>query len=294
MYVGSLLLIPVISKFIIDYMIKSIMPNNKFTEDRIREAVKNSKSIAEMCRQLGMIPAGGNYASMKRRISRYDIDVSHFTGEGWNKENYLDIPNNKISIKKKLIRERGHKCEKCENTTWLEFPIMLELEHIDGSHANNDETNLLLLCPNCHAQTKTWRRPKLDMGKNPKLTCPICDGPKQYKSINCGECFQSGRDGRKQKLAENLRNNERERNVIENFCACGATITPRSKKCMKCTYLDRPTKIVWPPVDDLVTRLRDNKESYVTVGKSLGVDHKSVRRHLLRNNIDPKTFLPLA
>lgn len=62
--------------------------------------------------------------------------------------------------KKILIKERGHKCEKCGNTHWNELLITLELEHIDGDSKNNIKENLLLLCPNCHSQTPTWRRKK--------------------------------------------------------------------------------------------------------------------------------------
>lgn len=169
------------------------MPNNKFTEEQIRDAVRASYSIADVCRELGLIPAGGNYRSMKQRISRYDIDVSHFKGQSWRKEEYSDTPNLKISIKKKLIRERGHQCQNCKNKTWFEVPITLELEHVDGNNSNNSEENLLLLCPNCHAQTKTWRRPKSSFKENPKLICPMCNGPKNYGVKSCGKCFNTKR-----------------------------------------------------------------------------------------------------
>jgi predicted HNH restriction endonuclease len=31
------------------------------------------------------------------------------------------------------------------------------LEHIDGNAYNNSESNLSLLCPNCHSQTPTYK-----------------------------------------------------------------------------------------------------------------------------------------
>lgn len=62
--------------------------------------------------------------------------------------------------KKVLIDERGHICEKCGNSEWLGKHITLELEHKDGDNKNNIKDNLELLCPNCHSQTKTWRRAK--------------------------------------------------------------------------------------------------------------------------------------
>lgn len=56
-----------------------------------------------------------------------------------------------------LIEERGHQCECCCLTQWLDTPITLELEHIDGDNKNNIKTNLKLLCPNCHSKTDTWK-----------------------------------------------------------------------------------------------------------------------------------------
>lgn len=56
-----------------------------------------------------------------------------------------------------LIQERGHSCESCGLSEWLEKPITLELEHVDGDNQNNIKENLKLLCPNCHSFTETWK-----------------------------------------------------------------------------------------------------------------------------------------
>jgi hypothetical protein len=61
-----------------------------------------------------------------------------------------------------LIRDQGHRCQKCQNTEWLAQRIPLELDHIDGDRFNNCRNNLQLLCPNCHAFTETYK------GKNMK------------------------------------------------------------------------------------------------------------------------------
>ena len=60
-------------------------------------------------------------------------------------------------IRKYLLKERSVCCEKCGRTKWNGKIITIEMHHIDGNKLNNKKSNLLLLCPNCHAQTSTWR-----------------------------------------------------------------------------------------------------------------------------------------
>lgn len=135
------------------------LPEN---EVRLRKAAKTTRSIAEMCRLLGLVDRGGNIGTLRHHIARLNIDVSHHKGQGWNKENYAK-PNqihNKRTIKARLIRENGHVCSSCNLSEWMGLPIPLELDHIDGNNTNNVESNLRILCCNCHAQTPTFRNKK--------------------------------------------------------------------------------------------------------------------------------------
>lgn len=62
-------------------------------------------------------------------------------------------------LRRYLFEKYDNKCAKCG---WNEINpytqnIPLEIEHIDGNFENNSEDNLILLCPNCHSLTSTYK-----------------------------------------------------------------------------------------------------------------------------------------
>lgn len=58
-----------------------------------------------------------------------------------------------------LLREAGWACTQCDWNT--PHPLTgippLEIDHVDGDRFNNYRSNLVVLCPNCHALTPTHR-----------------------------------------------------------------------------------------------------------------------------------------
>lgn len=134
-----------------------------YTDQQIIDNAKLVKSMASLIRSLGIKSIGGNYKNIGRKVVALNVDTSHWTGQGWNKDNFktgIADYKGKVHRKAALIRLRGFKCECCSITEWQNKPITLEIHHIDGESFNNHPDNLQLLCPNCHAQTPNWRNRK--------------------------------------------------------------------------------------------------------------------------------------
>lgn len=137
-------------------------------------AVRDSKSVARVIAKLGLVPAGGNYVQVQRRIAELGLDTSHFTGMGWN-VGMAFRPTPTVPLEEVLVANRwtgshllkkrlvaaGLKQLKCELCGWEERTpdgrIPVELDHINGDRSDNRLENLRILCPNCHSLQPTHR-----------------------------------------------------------------------------------------------------------------------------------------
>lgn len=88
--------------------------SRKYTKEEIIKCVEGSKTPSECLLKLGVAPIGGNYPMLYNLLKWYNISVPFRIGATRVKSN----------LKKKLINDRGHKCEMCLNTEWLEDPIL--------------------------------------------------------------------------------------------------------------------------------------------------------------------------
>lgn len=145
----------------------------KFSKEEIEQFVADSKSYAELARKIGYDDASKNgsaYRTVHQMIDELNLDTSHFTGQGWSKDNF-DYSRFRYGKKIKTANAlnaitslRGHKCESCGLEEWKGRLIPLEVHHIDGDELNSELNNLQILCPNCHALTDNYKGKNINSG----------------------------------------------------------------------------------------------------------------------------------
>lgn len=153
------------------------MPRIQYTRELLAPIVARSYSVAEVLRELGLRQTGGTQAHVSRRIRELGLDTSHFLGGRRNRgEGHVGGPARKTASEllieksefaartkpyklRRALSDLGipYSCSICGiGATWLEKPLTLEIDHINGRFNDNRLENLRYLCPNCHSQTETF------------------------------------------------------------------------------------------------------------------------------------------
>ena len=82
-------------------------------------------------------------------------------------------------VRRYLFEKYENKCGRCgwnkKNPFTNEIP--LEIEHIDGNYLNNSEDNLILLCPNCHSLTATYKGANIGNGRKAREKYSLYGNP---------------------------------------------------------------------------------------------------------------------
>lgn len=180
---------------------------NKYdwSEEKLRTVVANNVNYKDVLRALGVPTSGNNTTTLKRKIRLFDIDISHFTfspqrrGSKKPLEYYLvnGRCGNRATLKSRLIKE-GYKtniCEVCGLSEWNGKPLAMQIHHKDGDHKNNSLDNLMMICPNCHAQTNNYRGATNQAIAKPIRHCQDCGRIIGRTSTRCPSCAAKNRIG---------------------------------------------------------------------------------------------------
>jgi hypothetical protein len=156
------------------------MKSEKYTREVLETAVRQSRSMSEVMRWLGLVPAGGTHSHITRRVKAFGIDTSHFLGRAanqgahhrggtkvvpWQEVLVLRTSGNrrKAHVLRRALLESGRQyhcgAERCPlSNDWLGKPLVLHVNHKNGNWLDDRAENLEFLCPNCHSQTETYCR----------------------------------------------------------------------------------------------------------------------------------------
>jgi hypothetical protein len=145
------------------------MMTRSWTDDALKAAVTNNTTISGALRTMGLSVSPGNFRTLHKYVAQLGIDTSHFKGQAHGTSFANKRPLEEIlvagsyvssgNVKKRLFKEGLLRCECYEcggPPVWRGKPLTLQLDHINGDTYDNRLENLRLLCPNCHAQTRTF------------------------------------------------------------------------------------------------------------------------------------------
>lgn len=140
----------------------------RYSDSELKKVVKSSYTMSGVLRKLGYAVEGASRYALLRRIAEVGIDISHFTQKGFGPaprawQEILVRSKKRINSRSavRALRDMGRKiqCASCLNPgKWQGGSLTLQVHHINGDAGDNRPENLQILCPNCHAQTKSYCR----------------------------------------------------------------------------------------------------------------------------------------
>ena len=125
-----------------------------------RGLCRNGKSNMNLCKHCSGSMLG------KPKVAKF---CSEPCGHAFKLESRIKSGKFSAITAKTWLTKTNKNCFVCNLSTWNDKPIPLELDHIDGNSTNNILTNLRLICPNCHAQTSTYKGKNRGNGRHSRM-----------------------------------------------------------------------------------------------------------------------------
>lgn len=139
---------------------------DNFTKEELQALAQQSHSYKDLVSLLGYSSKNGNtYKTVKNRIEKYGIDISHFQERHLTTRSEENVFCQDSTATQKVLREwyyKGnytpYKCAICGIEDWQGKPLVFTLDHINGVNGDNRLENLRWICPNCDRQLPTYSR----------------------------------------------------------------------------------------------------------------------------------------
>lgn len=214
-------------------------------KEQILKWIEEEQSKAFICGQLHCKPETLN-SYMKKMGIEYAGQPSkkgRNLGQGYlTAEQYLCSGSviKSHTLKLKLFKDgiKAKQCEICGVSQWQGVELPLELHHKDGDHYNNELSNLMILCPNCHS-------------------------------------IQEGNSGKAVKSKEEIAKLAKEAKRTASCVVCGKPITRNSTYCPEC-YARESRIVERPSREELKNLIRTT--SFLQIGKTYNVSDNAVRK----------------